>query len=365
MKSIGMFLSFFVILQVMWCEGCRKDEREGLLSLNSRFRFPFSWEWGGTDCCEWKGVECNATTGRVAKLDLSCWNCYPGMQKYINWHLNYSEFFVFKDLKSLNLSNSLIVGSSDNNKGLKNLEVLDLSFNNLNGAKILSSLDGFSSLKSIYLKFSFDPSSFHGFETLSSKLPNLEVLDMSDNPLTNEILPFLGRFSSLKELYLAGTQLDSDLHRNIGLCSMLMNLEVLDLSENNFNDSDIAYALSGLSSLKSLNLGDIQLTPRSILSLSKLSSLEILDLTRNQLNESIMWRLGNDGFTWPTGLQVLGLSGNKFSNKVLSSLTGLRFLKSLDLSNNQLEGSLDISGLSTFTSLKMLDLSFNQINNFV
>ncbi|RDX90106.1 Protein BRASSINOSTEROID INSENSITIVE 1, partial [Mucuna pruriens] len=203
-------------------------------------------------------------------------------------------------------------------------------------------------------------------EILSSKLLNLEVLDISDNSFTNDILPSLGRFTSLKKLYLSETGLDSDLHIQ-GLCSMLKNLEVLDLSGNNFSDSDIGSALSGLSSLKSLNLGQTQLTPRSIilLDISKLRSLEILDLAGNQLNESILWRLENDGFTWPTKLQVLGLSSNSFSNKYLSSLNGFRRLKSLDLSDNQLEGSIDISGLLALTSLKILDLSYNQINSFV
>lgn len=63
---------------------------------------------------------------------------------------------------------------------------------------------------------------------------------------------------------------------------MLKNLEVFDLSYNNLSDSDIASALSGLSSLKSLNLGNSQLTPRSILSMShflyfKTSSLLLVE----------------------------------------------------------------------------------------
>ena len=53
-----------------------------------------------------------------------------------------------------------------------------------------------------------------------------------------------------------------------GLCSKLKNLEVLDLSSNNFNDTDIASAISELSSLKSLDLGYSQLPPTSILSMS-------------------------------------------------------------------------------------------------
>ncbi|RDX57650.1 LRR receptor-like serine/threonine-protein kinase FLS2, partial [Mucuna pruriens] len=178
-----------------------------------------------------------------------------------------------------------------------------------------------------------------------------------DNSLTNDIVPSLGRFTSLKELNLAGTQLDSDLHIQ-GLCSILMNLEVLDLSGNNFDESDIASALSGLLSIKSLNLGSCQLTPRSIFNISQLGSLEILDLSQNELNESILWGPGNIEFTWPTGLQVLRLGGNQFSNKFLSSLIGLGYLKSLDLSSNQLEGSLDIS----VTTLDVLALDGNMID---
>jgi len=43
-------------------------------------------------------------------------------------------------------------------------------------------------------------------------LPNLEVLDISENILTNHILSSLEGFTSLKELYLQETGLDSDVH---------------------------------------------------------------------------------------------------------------------------------------------------------
>ncbi|KAK7339812.1 hypothetical protein VNO77_20497 [Canavalia gladiata] len=371
MKNAGVLLLIFVLLKLICCEGCWKEEREALLSLNSRFHFPFSWEWDGTDCCRWERVECNTATGRVAKLNLYyMWND-DWSSRDNSWYPNYSDFIVLKDLKSLILSSNVIIGC------LENLEVLDLSYNNLeNASSILSCLDGLSSLKSLNLSYNqFDATSFHEprtntyeltsvFETLSSKLLNLEVLDISGNNLDNDILPSLWGFVSLKKLYLSGIGLDSDLHIQ-GLCSMLKDLEVLDLSGNNFNDSDIAFALNGLSSLKSLNLGSNEISFRSILNISKLRSLEILDLGGNDLNESILWALENDGFTWPTNLQVLSLSSNSFGNKFLSSLSGLRRLKSLDLSENQLKGSLDISGLSVLTRLEILDLSNNQITNFV
>ena len=46
-----------------------------------------------------------------------------------------------------------------------------------------------------------------GFERLSLKLNNLEMLDLSDNYFNNSILASLSELSSLKSLYLANNQL--------------------------------------------------------------------------------------------------------------------------------------------------------------
>ncbi|KAG2403256.1 uncharacterized protein HKW66_Vig0185420 [Vigna angularis] len=73
----------------------------------------------------------------------------------------------------------------------------------------------------------------------------------------------------------------------------------------------------------------------------------------------------NQTFKWPTNLRHLDLRVNSLSNRFVPYLRGLPHLQFLDLSCNQFQGELDISGLSTFTSLKNLDLSLNQINNFV
>ncbi|TKY65903.1 Polygalacturonase inhibitor [Spatholobus suberectus] len=160
MKNISVILLNFVLLEVMCCEGCWKEEREALLGLNSRFDFPLSWDWDGTDCCQWEGVECNSSTGRVAKLNL--YGLWSNGIFQLDWHLNYSDFIVFKDLKSLNLTSYSGIGCPDN-EGLENLEVLDLSYNGLdNAASILSCLDGFSSLKSLYLSYNWFDATFNG-----------------------------------------------------------------------------------------------------------------------------------------------------------------------------------------------------------
>jgi len=105
MKSfVRLCFLIFLLLEVMWCEGCWKEEKEALLGLYSRldYDFPSNVE---TDCCEWEGVECNSSTGRVAQLYIfdSWWS---SDKQYIN----YSHFSVFKDLKELHLWDSNIVG---------------------------------------------------------------------------------------------------------------------------------------------------------------------------------------------------------------------------------------------------------------
>jgi len=59
---------------------------------------------------------------------------------------------------------------------------------------------------------------------------------------------------------------------------------------------------------------------------------------------SILFLLENEIFKWPTTLQHLDLSLNRLNNRFVSTLRDLPHLQYLDLSDNQLEGALDISG---------------------
>ncbi|WJX82051.1 hypothetical protein P8452_64859 [Trifolium repens] len=357
---VCVFLLVLVLGEVlMCCEGCLKQERQALIALNFKIGNSLSWadNTNTADCCQWIGVECNTINGRIAKLELNV----RGFFYFGARQINYSDFIIFKDLKSLDLSGVRISNCIKTDQGLKNLEVLDLSYN---ARSILSCLDGLSSLKSLSYTYGLieDNASLHTFqtilETISSKMLHLEVLDISGKNLTNEILPSLRGFTSLNELYLNDIGLNSDLHfQDI---SKLRSLEILDFSGNIFNDIDIASALSGLSSLKSLILQQSDITTRSIHNISKLISLEILDLSINNLN---LWPL--DGFAWPSSLQVLDLRENNLNNNIVSSLNGVTRLKSLDLSINNLNGSLDISHISKLRSLEILDLSNNNISNIV
>ncbi|KAG5009918.1 hypothetical protein JHK87_018433 [Glycine soja] len=260
------------------------------------------------------------STGRVAQLDIS------GKLNELYSTLNYSDFVVFKDLKNLDLSENGISGCAGTEAPLQNLEVLDMSYNYLDTASVLSCLDGLSSLKSLYLRDnSFNASSFHG------------------------------------------------------LCSSLRNLEILDLSSNNFNNSDITSALSGLSSLKFLDLSICQLTSRSIFNFHDLSNLEHLILDYNNLENEFLKNIGEltslkvlslqqcdiNGTLPPTDwfklkkLEELYLSGNEFEGPLPSSFVNMTSLRNLEISGNHFIGNFD-SNLASLTSLEYFDFTGNQ-----
>ncbi|GLT96541.1 hypothetical protein SLE2022_141550 [Rubroshorea leprosula] len=301
------------------CCGCLEEERIALLSLKHSIPPPTDYvlaSWGGHgDCCKWAGIECNITTKRVFQLSLN----YTRGWDVEGWYMNSSLFSPLEELKSLFLMGNNIFGFMKN----------------------------------------------EGLEKLSS-LSNLEVLDLSNNRLNNSILSSsLASLSSLKVLNLAGNQMEGSLHvlgvkRPLGLS----NLEVLDLSDNSFNNT-ILSSLKGLSSLKSLHLRWNKL--KGILNIKELvglNELKELDLSNNNVESFVAPK----GVKRPLGLnnlEVLHLYNNSFNNTTFSSLRGLPSLKILDLSKNNLKGVLNVEELVGLNKLKELDLGNNNVESFV
>ncbi|GKV51110.1 hypothetical protein SLEP1_g57786 [Rubroshorea leprosula] len=300
------------------CCGCLEEERIALLNLKHSIPPPTDYvlaSWGGHgDCCKWVGIECNITTKRVFQLSLN----FTRGWDVKGWYMNSSLFSPLEELKSLFLRGNSIFGFMKN----------------------------------------------EGLEKLSS-LSNLEVLDLSYNRLNNSILSSLASLSSLKVLNLANNHMKGSLHisgvkRPLGLS----NLEVLDLSDNSFNNT-ILSSLKGISSLKSLYLGWNKL--KGILNIKELvglNELKELDLSGNNVRSFVVPK----GVKRPLGLnnlEVLHLYDNSFSNTTLSSLRGLPSLKILDLSDNKLGGVLNVEELVGLNELKELDLSYNNVESFV
>ncbi|XP_017648005.1 receptor-like protein 15 [Gossypium arboreum] len=162
-----------------------------------------------------------------------------------------------------------------------------------------------------------------------------------------------------------------------------MNLEELDLSGNRLKNSDLTY-IKGLS-VKSLNIGgnlvqgsiDIGDGERQL----KLINLEKLDLSYNFFNNTLLARLGglsnlkslNVGNNLINGsiniieeldglinLEELVLDGSHLSN-ILQSIRVLNSLKALSLHDCGLTGTLPTQGWCDLRKLKVLDLSENAL----
>ncbi|KAJ0090795.1 hypothetical protein Patl1_14714 [Pistacia atlantica] len=137
--------------------------------------------------------------------------------------------------------------------------------------------------------------------------------------------------------------------------SRLSNLEELNLAINNFNNS-ILSSLAGLSSLKYLDLYHNKF--KGVVNIEELHSLKELDMNTNEI----------DHFVSPKGLsnlEVIDLSYNNLSNSILSSLGGLSSLKSLQLKDIGLNGTVDVEGLCSLKNLEELYMGWNKIDKFV
>ncbi|XP_059595798.1 putative receptor-like protein 8 isoform X2 [Vitis vinifera] len=222
-----MWVFILLLVQICGCKGCIEEEKMGLLEfkaflkLNNEhadFLLP-SWIDNNTsECCNWERVICNPTTGRVKKL---FFNDITRQQNFLedNWYyyenvkfwlLNVSLFLPFEELHHLNLSANSFDGFIENEElaSLRNLEVLDLSYNDLESFQLLQDSKSLSIFK------------------------KLETLNLNYNKFKNTSLQQLNIFTSLKNLSLRGNHVGGFFPIQ-ELCT-LENLVMLDLRGNFF-----------------------------------------------------------------------------------------------------------------------------------
>ncbi|KAG1362340.1 receptor-like protein EIX1 [Cocos nucifera] len=261
--------------------------------------------WHGDDCCNWRGVGCDARTGHVVLLDLG-----PSM-----YH-----------------GDSLPFLSGDIDPSLANLthlSHLDLSFNSVNLERFLPSIGSLTQL--VYLNLS---------DTHSSpfKLP-----------------PQLGNLSSLRYLDLSSTEdLEID---NLQWLSGLSSLQLLDLSDISLDKvADWLPCINMVPTLAVLRLASCYLpTITTSISHINLTSLAILDLSGNDLNSSLPDWLFN-----MTSLEFLDLHTNSFHGRIPASLGAMTSLETLYMDDNELQGEIP-AALGNICNLRTLDLSVNNI----
>ncbi|KAK3010922.1 hypothetical protein RJ639_011028, partial [Escallonia herrerae] len=177
-------LSWVILAMAMSrCHGCLEGERLALLHIKASINHPNGtslpgWKDDYTgNCCDWPGVVCHKATRFVVELQL----INERQNKLGDWCLNVSLFRPFESLAYLRLDmNQLVICNDDE-------EILTMSSTS----------------------FFF---SVVGVENQLSKLRNLEVLDLGENNLDSRVLLSINGLTSLRSLDLSFNRLNSSIH---------------------------------------------------------------------------------------------------------------------------------------------------------
>ncbi|KAM0052886.1 putative protein kinase RLK-Pelle-LRR-VII-1 family [Helianthus debilis subsp. tardiflorus] len=371
-----------------------------------------SWNQDDISPCSWKFITCNPATGRVTELSLIGLNLSGkigrGLEKVQNLqvlNLAYNNFTgrlnlqlsLLNNLESLNLSRNGLSGNIPpfltNSRRLKfldlsknslsgpvpdefflscsSLRVLSLSGNNLNGP-IPNSVSQCTTLNHLNLsknRFSGSPNFAAGLWLLT----RIRTLDLSHNTLTGRVPDGVSNLHYLKELFLQGNHFSGGLPSDLGLCS---HLRKLDLSNNLFTES-VPVSIRVLSSLTYLNLANNVLTGDFPEWIGELNGLEYLDVSGNGLTGTLPESVGGLGvltymslsgnnisgnipksLIYSSKLSVVRLRGNRFNGSIPEGMFELG-LSQIDLSRNQLTGSVPPGSSRLFETLESMDLSAN------
>ncbi|RVW85248.1 LRR receptor-like serine/threonine-protein kinase FLS2 [Vitis vinifera] len=210
---------------------------------------------------------------------------------------------------------------------------------------------------------------------------------LDSNCLNNSILPYLSTLTSLKNLSLSYNSLSGWFPPDE--LATLVNLEILDVSGNQFNAAQTVKGSENILKLKrleTLDLSDNSLNRSMLRVLSKLPSLRNLKLSDNGLqgpfpaegiirnfNNLEMLDLSANLFDASAPMQdsrrlsklkklkTLDLDANHFEVSIFQSLAALPSLRNLMLSSNALEGPFPTKELAIFKDLETLDLSYNSL----
>ncbi|XP_020586606.1 LRR receptor-like serine/threonine-protein kinase RPK2 [Phalaenopsis equestris] len=330
------------------------------------------WDPAVSSHCEWHGVTCNGTSGRVTGIDLAgtkasrlggMLNSHIGNLSNLRFlSLPYNSFSgeipgtaigSLRKLELLDLRGNYFSGEIPDQIGnLESLVVLDLSYNSLQGP-IPNGLIGLRALKTLDLSFNRLSGSVKVSPIADCK--SLNHLNLSGNLLVGVIAPEIGRCSNLQSLFFNGNVFEGSIPADLG---RLTELRILDVSMNSLTGKIpkelgncqrlsvliltdlIGTSLTGSSSSLYLN-GTEEFNafsgaiPPEIFSIP---SLEILWTPRANLDGQLPGFLKSS-----CGLRILNLGQNYITGAIPEWIGSCGNLTYLDLSVNNLQGSVPVA----------------------
>ncbi len=182
-------------------------------------------------------------------------------------------------------------------------------------------------------------------------LPNIKMLDLSDNALAGTISEDIGQLSGLEYFNFTANNIAGSLPESIGDLSLLTEFHI------SFNqlDSTIPYSIYKLEQLRELDLSRNSLAATIPHEIGAMKELTSLNLAYNSLEGSLPHELNN-----MQSLRKLDVSHNKLQSSLPKEIGSVTYLRSLDLSHNAFEGDLPKS----IGNLEHLDELYLNDNDF-
>ncbi|XP_071717769.1 receptor-like protein 9DC3 [Rutidosis leptorrhynchoides] len=244
----------------------------------------------------------------------------------------------FLGLRSCKLNESPVVSL----RYLRNLEVLELSSNDIHG-QFPTSICNMSNLRKLYLS----ENSFRGvIPQCLGNITDLDRLYMYSNKLEGLLPPSICNLGRLSSLDLSNNSLGGVIPQCFG---NLSNLAIMNLGNNDFHGT-IPNTIGYPGTLQWLILKGNNLQGELPNSLSNCHDLGVLDLESNYLNGTFPDWLGG-----LSNLQVLNLRSNMFYGPIVTSYVvevSFQSLLVLDLSHNRFVGQLPTKYFQSFNAMK-------------
>lgn len=278
---------------------------------------PPNWEDNSDPCSGWDGIRC--TNGRVT---------------------------------SIKLASMLLTGTLTEDIGqLSELQILDLSYNRGLTGSLVPAIGNLKKLTNLFLI----NCGFSGPlpDTLGN-LENLIFMSLNLNNFTGPIPASIGNIKNLSWLDLADNRLSGSIPVSSGATpglDMLINAEHFHFGGNMLTGNLPPQLFSSNMTLKHLLFEGNQLSGPIPSTLGLVQSLEVVRLDRNRLTGDVPSNINN-----LTGVFEMFLSNNILTGPV-PDLTSLNVLNYLDLSNNNFDKSGVPSWFSTIHSLTTLKMS--------